>query len=60
MQEKLREMLLVQRPTVNGRLPTNELDKILKVLGFDYLVAPDVMLKLKSEVLDKENRGEFE
>ena len=39
MQEKLKEMLLVVRPTEgNGLIPVNELESILTQIGYDFLL----------------------
>ena len=39
MQAKLKEMMLVIRPTPgNGIIPTDELDSILEELGYDFLI----------------------
>lgn len=38
MQEKLKEMVMVVRPTSgNGIIPTAEIETILPQLGFDFL-----------------------
>ena len=58
MQQKLKEMLLVLRPSPDGLLGSNEIDSILNKLGYDYLVTPDSIKRLK-ELLDKESTGKF-
>jgi hypothetical protein len=39
-------MLLVLRPTTNGKFKSDEIESILKKLGYDYLVTPDSIKKL--------------
>ena len=39
MQEKIKEMILVVRPTSgNGLIPLNELESILVQVGYDFLI----------------------
>eukprot|EP00347_Sterkiella_histriomuscorum_P006232 403353559 len=58
MQEKLREMLMVVRPTAegNGLIPITELESILTQIGYDFLIAK---LEEIIGVLDQSQSGYF-
>jgi Ca2+-binding EF-hand superfamily protein len=53
-------MLLVLRPTEkgSGKIPTKELEVLLKNLGYDFLITEKSIDDIKS-VLDKDNEGHF-
>ncbi len=59
MQERLKEMLLVQWPVTDGKIAAKDLERVLKALGYDYLVTPESINKIKSEVLCKESKDSF-
>lgn len=53
MQAKLREVLLVSRPTKkkdNGRIPIAELGRVLELLGFKFLTTPDDIKRIQEIV----------
>ncbi len=55
MQAKLKEMIMVQRPTDDGIIPSDELESLLNKLGYGYLTTPPENLKkIKTEVLKEE------
>ena len=60
MQVKLKEMLLVLRPTEkgSGKIPLKELEQLLRDLGYDFLVTPELLPQIKT-ALDKEGTGVF-
>lgn len=53
-------MLLVLRPTEkgSGKIPTKELQVLLKNLGYDFLITEKSIDDIKT-VLDKDNEGHF-
>lgn len=57
MQEKLKEMLMVVRPTEgNGLIPVNELESILSQIGYDFLLS---RLEELIQLLDQSGSGFF-
>lgn len=52
-------MLLVQWPVTDGKIATKDLERVLKKLGYDYLITPDSINKIKNEVLCKESKDFF-
>ncbi|CDW84173.1 calmodulin-like protein 6 [Stylonychia lemnae] len=57
MQDKIKEMILVVRPTQgNGLIPLNELESILVQIGFDFLTN---QLDEINQVLDQSDSGFF-
>jgi Ca2+-binding EF-hand superfamily protein len=59
MQERLKEMLLVQWPVTDGRIAAKDLEKVLRTIGYDYLITPESINKIKSDVLCKEQKDTF-
>lgn len=58
MQERLKEMIMVVRPTAgNGMIPLNELDTILQQIGYDFLLDKR---KEISKLLDQGGSGFFD
>ena len=53
-------MLLVLRPTEkgSGKIPTKELENLLKNLGYDFLINENELDELKNTI-DKGNEGHF-
>lgn len=57
MKEKLSEMILVVRPTKgDGLIPIDELETILKQIGYDFLVSEKDEI---ARTLDESNDGYF-
>ncbi len=54
MQDRLKEMLLVQWPVTDGRIAAKDLERVLRTIGYDYLITPESINKIKSDVLCKE------
>ena len=59
MQGRLKEMLLVQWPAIDGRIAAKDLEKVLRTIGYDYLITPEILNKIKAEVLCKEQKDTF-
>lgn len=47
MQERLKEMLLVQWPVIDGRIAAKDLERVLRTIGYDYLITPETINKIK-------------